>query len=124
MRSVQETVESYIKAFEADDAAAIADLFTEDGAVFPHQMATIRGRAAIESTFKSMFQVIGLACERLDFDRVEEFGDTAVAETRTRETVTNRAENSSGTTEYRELFCLRREGSDWRILSYMFNLAG
>ncbi len=124
MRSVEETVRSYFRAFEAGDVAAISSLFTGDGAIVPDRMATFRGRSAIESAFKKIFGSISMRCELLEFDRIEEFGDTAIAETHSRETVTSRSEGSSATSEYRELFCLRRNDTSWQIISYMFNNAG
>jgi len=122
--SVEDTVRSYFKKFEAGDAAGIAELFSEDGVIMPHEMTTIRGRAAIHSTFESIFGAISMRCENLATDRSLEIGDAALAETHSTEAVTNRADNTTDTGEYRELFFLRKTAGDWRIVSYMFNTLG
>lgn len=41
----------YERAWQARDAAALADLFTEDGFVLAQQRPPVRGRAAIRATY-------------------------------------------------------------------------
>lgn len=121
MSTPEQTVNSYMKAFEAGDAAGVARLFAEDGAVIAPPMPTIRGRADIEATMGSVFGAIRVVVEEVVVDRVRELGDSAFVEAHSLESITNLADESAETHRYRELFCLERDGNDWRIASYMFN---
>ena len=121
MSTPQETVTAYMKAFEAADAAAVARLFTDDGAVIAPPMPTIRGRREIETTMAAVFGAIRVGIEDMALDRVRQVGDAAFVEGHSREAVTDLADGTVETHRYRELFCLEREGGDWKIASYMFN---
>lgn len=123
MSQPADVVTAYMKAFEAADAPGLAGLFAEDGAIMAPPMPTIRGRAAIESTLAAVFGAIGVRVDEVNVERVRELGDMAFVEARSRELVTNLAEGTCETHDYRELFCLERHDGDWTIASYMFNTA-
>lgn len=123
MTQAADVVIAYMKAFEAGDALGVAGLFAEDGAIMAPPMQTIRGRAAIETTLAAVFGAIGVQVDEVNVERVRELGDLAFVEASSRELVTNLAEGTTETHDYRELFCLERHGSDWKIASYMFNTA-
>src|SRR5262249_36052464 len=121
MRSIEDTIQAYFKAFEAADVAAVVDVYADDAAIAPMGMDTIRGSAAIEAAYGAIFGMVSKQCLSLNFDRIEESGNLAFAETHGSETLTNRADNTSATYDGRSLFCLRKTGEDWHIVSYIFN---
>lgn len=121
MGSAEDTVQAYMKAFEAGDATAVAGLFSDDGAVLAPPMPTIRGRSEIEAAMVAVFGAISVRVEEMAVDRVREAGDSAFVEMHSREAITNRSDGSIDVHQYRELFCLERDGRDWKIVSYMFN---
>lgn len=123
MGSPGDVVSAYMKTFEAGDPGGVAGLFSDDGAILAPPMPTIRGRGAIQTAMEAVFGAIGVRVEEMVIDRVRELGDAAFVEAHSREALTN---VSDGTTEvhlYRELFCMERDGDDWKITSYMFNSA-
>ena len=123
MTQAADVVIAYMKAFEAGDAPGVAGLFAEDGAIMAPPMPTIRGRAAIETTLSAVFGAISVKVDQVDIERVRELGEMAFVEARSRELVTNLAEGTTETHDYRELFCLEHHSGDWTIASYIFNTA-
>ncbi len=119
--SIEDAVTAYFKTFEGGDATALAALFTDDAVIAPVGTDTIRGRAAIEDTFKAFFSAISMTSEDLSIDRVHQLGDAAFVETHSTETINNHQTGTTESVRYRELFCLERANGDWRIASYMFN---
>ena len=77
---------------------------------------------------KASASKVGVRCagERsgLHIDQVYERSDVAVALADSTGTLTIRAANSTITVGSRELFVLRRTGTDWQITDYMFNRPG
>ena len=121
VHSVEETIRSYFKCFGAGDAQGISSLFSENANLMPNGMSTVRGREAIRSTFDTIVEKAHIRFDEVGFDQVQEFGDTAVVETHTAETITRTGADVTETGVFRELFCLHRADADWEIVSYMGN---
>src|SRR5688572_23514369 len=58
-RSIQAATEQWLGFIQRRDAAAIAGLYTEDGAVMPPGMPLAQGRPAIEQTWRNMMATPG-----------------------------------------------------------------
>ena len=54
--AVRKTVEAYVAAFNRGDAAALAALWTEDGAIVTPEGETVKGRKAIQEGFQRFFK--------------------------------------------------------------------
>jgi uncharacterized protein (TIGR02246 family) len=119
MHRVEVVVRTFFDRFAAGDSTGMAALFAEDASLMPNGIDTLHGRARIEAFFAGVAERAGIRFDELSFDRVQDLGDTALAETSTSETITRNDNVEVG--EFRELFCLQRRGADWWIVSYMGN---
>jgi uncharacterized protein (TIGR02246 family) len=54
-RGVRETFAAYLKAFQARDAAAVAEFFTDDAALIDAEGNPTRGRAAFQQQYAESF---------------------------------------------------------------------
>lgn len=111
--SPSDVVRTYFEHFEAGDPAAVADLFTEDASLMPNGVTTVRGKAAIKETFEWILDTACLRCEEVLFDRILEYPEVPVVESRTHEQITRLATGDTDRAEYRELFCLTRVEDSW-----------
>jgi len=69
--------EKFMTIFKTNDAAALADLYTEDGQVLPPNGGFLTGKAGIEEIWQSIFD-IGAKEIKLDIVELEDHGDTAI----------------------------------------------
>ena len=60
-QSIRENVDRWLQLIKAKDAAAIANLYTEDGAVMPPNAPIGKGRAAIKQAWASMLGTPGFS---------------------------------------------------------------
>jgi len=58
-RAIRGQVDHWLQLLKAKDAAGIAELYTEDGAVMPPNAPIGKGRAAIQQTWASMLSTPG-----------------------------------------------------------------
>ena len=58
-QTIRDTAERWVELIRSKDAAAIAQLYTEDGALMPPNMPIATGRPAIEQVWASMVQAPG-----------------------------------------------------------------
>lgn len=58
-KAIRAQVDRWLQLVKAKDAAGIADLYAEDGAVMPPNASIGKGRAAIEQTWASMMNTPG-----------------------------------------------------------------
>ena len=58
-QAIRGQVDTWLKLIKAKDAAAIADLYVEDGTVMPPNAPIGKGRAAIQQTWASMMRTPG-----------------------------------------------------------------
>ena len=119
MHRVEVVVRTFFDRFAAGDSTGMAALFAEDASLMPNGIDTLHGRTSIEAFFAGVAERAGIRFDQLRFDRVQDLGDTVLAETTTSERITR--DDTVEVGEFRELFCLRRGGDDWWIVSYMGN---
>src|SRR4030095_13666411 len=60
-QAIRGQVDRWLQLVKAKDAAGIAELYAEDGAVMPANSPIGKGRAAIQQTWGSMMQTPGFA---------------------------------------------------------------
>lgn len=123
MESVESTVRAYFEALNRSDVDGVVALFAEEGSLLPDESPTATGREQLRRAYERTFQAISLQRE-LHIDQIREGSDVAVARTHTTGTLTFLAANNTITMGSRELFVLRRTGTDWQINDYMFNRPG
>ena len=123
MSAIEETVRAYFDALDGSDPKAAAAVFTDDGVIMPHEMGTLYGPGAIQTTFEGFFEAVQIRCKAVHVDRVVDHGSWAVVETHSDEVVTVLAEGTPTPCQYRELFILQMTDDGWRIAEYMFNSA-
>ncbi len=67
----------FMDAFNRGDAAAVAALYTEDGAILPPNAEIMRGRAAIQAFWQAVMNM-GVKSAALTSVEVEDHGGTAI----------------------------------------------
>jgi uncharacterized protein (TIGR02246 family) len=75
--SIAAADDAFMDAFAQGDAAGIADLYTDDGQLFPTHSDVISGRAAIEGFWKGAMDM-GIASAILEMAELDDLGDTAI----------------------------------------------
>lgn len=75
-RAVQATNQEFIQAFERADAAAMADVYTEDAEVLPPNMEMIAGKPAIQAFWQGALDM-GLKGAQMETVELEADGDMA-----------------------------------------------
>lgn len=123
MSAIEETVRAYFDALDSSAPKAAAAVFSDDGVIMPHEMASLYGPDAIRTTFDSLFQTVQIHCKSVHFDRMADHGSWAIAETHSDEIVTVLADGTPNPCRFRELFVLTMTDDGWRIAEYMFNSA-
>ncbi len=58
-QAIRANIGRWLELVRAKDAAAIAGLYTEDGAVMPPNMPLAQGREAVQQTWQTMLQAPG-----------------------------------------------------------------
>lgn len=103
---------SFAAAFERGDFAAVAALYTEDGALIPPEGAIVRGRPAIEAFWKGS----GADTVELVTSEVESSGDLAY------EVGTARLGSAEhGSTEVQYVVVWKRVNGAWRLHRDIWN---
>ena len=69
--------ERFMAAFARQDAAAVAELYTENAKLLPPNSNILEGRAAIQAFWQAVMGM-GIASAQLEIQEVDAVGDTAV----------------------------------------------
>jgi ketosteroid isomerase-like protein len=120
MNSPEAVVRAYFTALNSSDLEGILAVFADDGEIMADERPTALGLSQLRGLFTGIFQALGFARE-LHIDRILEEGDVAIAQTHTTGTLNLLAPDTALELVSREIFVLRRTGSEWRIVDYMFN---
>jgi uncharacterized protein (TIGR02246 family) len=112
-QTARDAITALTEQFEAasrrQDAAAMAELYTEDGQFFPLGSDVVTGRQAIQAAYQSLLD-LGAKAIRLENDEVEDFGDTAVAVGR----YTLEGDGGHVLDRGHYISVLKQEGGQWR----------
>ena len=76
-KAIEEANAAFAAAFNKRDAKAIAEMYTENGQLFPPHEQVIEGRPAIEAFWKATMNA-GIASVELQAAEIESFGDSIV----------------------------------------------
>ena len=75
--AIEAAVEKFMAAFNRGDAAALADLYTENGQLLPTGSDFVTGKAAIQAFWQGAIDM-GIKSARLETVEAEGHGDTAI----------------------------------------------
>ena len=120
MSSPEDAVRAYMTALNASDLEGIVAVFAGDGSVMADEFPSATGQEQLRRLFAGIFKARSFGRE-LHVDRVIEEGDLASVQTHTTGTLTMLETNTTIQGLSRELWVLRRDGSGWLIVDYMFN---
>lgn len=119
-QAIRGQVDHWLQLVKTKDAAGIADLYAEDGAVMPPNAPVAKGRAAIQKTWASMMQTPGFD---LTFTPeqiiVSSSGDMALDRGTYRLAVAPKGTAQTDTGKY--VVVWRKVGSEWKAAADIFN---
>jgi uncharacterized protein (TIGR02246 family) len=119
-QAIRGHVDQWLQLVKAKDAAGIAALYAEDGAVMPPNTPIGKGRAAIQQTWASMMQTPGFA---LTFAPeqilVSASGDMALD--RGTYSLTIAPDGTAQTDTGKYVVVWRKIGSEWKAAADIFN---
>jgi len=119
-QAIRSEVAQWLELVKAKDAAAIADLYAEDGAVMPANVPIGKGRAAIQQTWASMMATPGFD---LTFSPeqiiISSSGDMALDRGTYRLTVAPGGTPQTDTGKY--VVVWRKLGGEWKAAADIFN---
>ena len=119
-QAIRGQVDRWLQLVKAKDAAAIASLYAEDGAVMPPNAPSGKGRTAIQKTWASMMQTPGFDLTFVPEQIiVSSSGDMALDRGTYRLAI---APNGTATTDSGKYVVVwRKIGSEWKAAADIFN---
>ena len=119
-RAIRGQVDRWLQLIKAKDAAGIAALYAEDGAVMPPNGPIGKGRAAIQQTWAAMMQTPGFDLTFVPEQIiVSSSGDMALDRGTYRLAVAPTGTAQSDTGKY--VVVWRKIGSEWKAAADIFN---
>jgi uncharacterized protein (TIGR02246 family) len=119
-QAIRRQVDRWLQLVKAKDAASIAELYAEDGAVMPPNAPIGKGRAAIQQTWASMMRTPGFdltfAPEQIV---VSSSGDLALDRGTYILTIARDGTTQTDTGKY--VVVWRKIGREWRAAADIFN---
>ena len=119
-QAIRGIVDTWVQLIKAKDAAAIAALYSEDGAVMPPNAPIGKGRNAIQQTWASMMQTPGFDLAIVpDQIIVSSSGDMALDRGTYRLAVAPDGKAQTDTGKY--VVVWRKIGNEWKAAADIFN---
>ena len=122
-QAIRGQVDRWLQLVKAKDAAGIAELYAEDGAVMPPNAPVGKGRAAIQQTWASMMSTPGF---NLTFNPeqivLSSSGDMALDRGTYQLTIAPSGGAQSDTGKY--VVVWRKIGNEWKAAADIFNSDG
>jgi uncharacterized protein (TIGR02246 family) len=119
-RAIRAQVETWEQLIKAKDAAGIAGLYAEDGAVMPPNAPIGKGRAAIQQTWASLMGMPGFGLRIVPEQiLVSSSGDMALD--RGTYTLTFATSGSTQTDTGKYVVVWRKIGGEWKAAADIFN---
>ena len=108
--------EKFMEAYNAGDAAGLADLYTENGQLLPTGSDFITGKVAIEAFWQGAMDM-GIKTVRLESVEAEGHGDTAIDIGKY--TLSGETGNIMDRGKY--IVILKQEGGQWKLHRDIWN---
>ena len=119
-QAIRGQVDRWLQLIKAKDAAGIAALYAEDGAVMPPNAPIGKGRTAIQQTWASMMQTPGFDLNIIPEEIiVSSSGDMALDRGTYRLTIAPDGAAQNDTGKY--VVVWRKIGGDWKAAADIFN---
>ncbi len=119
-QAIRGQVDRWLQLVKAKDAAGIAALYAEDGAVMPPNAPIGKGRAAIQQTWASMMQTPGFDLTFVPEQIiVSSSGDMALDRGTYRLAVAPNGSSQTDTGKY--VVVWRKIGGEWKVAADIFN---
>ena len=119
-QAIRGQVDRWLQLVKAKDAASIAELYAEDGAVMPPNGPIGKGRAAIQKTWASMMQTPGFDLTFVPEQIVvSSSGDMALDRGTYKLAIAPGGKPQTDTGKY--VVVWRKIGSDWKAAADIFN---
>ena len=113
-------VDTYSRALQAADKAAILQLYTDESEIVPEGLPSVRGLTAIDQFYTDTFAAIRFEND-LQVVRSEVRDDIAIVRSEQPIIVVSVADGTRTPSYFRELFVLRNTADEWRINTYMLS---
>lgn len=114
-------LETYERALNAGDAAAILPLYDDDGVFMAQHSKPSVGRGAVAKAYDAVFQAIDLEIDFIVDEIVLTGEGWAFARTRSEGSVTLQHNGVELPEANQELFLLRKREGAWKIARYIFS---
>ena len=117
---IKNLITTYFKKLNDADAESISSLYSEDGIIMPPGLPTVSGREQVKKFY-------GMALGKKKFNMVTEVAEIiedtnlTVVRTLSKGTSVTIETNQTNKEDSKELFVLKREGSEWKIARFMVN---
>jgi uncharacterized protein (TIGR02246 family) len=119
-QAIRGHVDRWLQLVTAKDAAGIAELYAEDGAVMPPNAPIGKGRAAIQQTWASMMQTPGFSLTFVPEQiLVSSSGDMALDRGTYRLAIAPDGAPQTDTGKY--VVVWRKIGGEWKVAADIFN---
>ncbi|MCL6729831.1 YybH family protein [Sphingomonas hankyongi] len=119
-QAIRAQVDRWLQLVKAKDAAAIAELYAEDGAVMPSNAPIGKGRTAIQQTWASLMQTPGFDLTFVPEQIiVSSSGDMALDRGTYRLAVAPKGSAMTDTGKY--VVVWRKIGGEWKAAADIFN---
>lgn len=118
---VKNVVERYQRALNGSDFSTMRKLFAPDAVAEWNEKATVVGIDAMKAPYETLFKQTKFTTD-FQYDAVDLYGETAIVRTHhpIGQTELSLKDGSRKLDMNRELFVLRRFGSEWKIVLYTF----
>ena len=122
-QAIRGQVDRWLQLVKAKDAAGIAELYAEDGAVMPPNAPIGKGRAAIQKTWASMMNTPGFNLTfKPDQIVLSSSGDLALDRGTYQLTIAPSGKTQNDTGKY--VVVWRKIGNEWKAAADIFNSDG
>jgi ketosteroid isomerase-like protein len=121
-RQVKGVVDRYQDGLNSSDFARIRPLFAPDAVAEWDEKATVIGIEAMAKPYEELFKEVKFNTD-FQYDAVDLHGDVAIVRTHhpVGQTELHLKDGSKTLDFNREIFVLRRMGTEWKIILYTFN---
>lgn len=119
--AISAVLAQYESAANASDAAAVAQLYADDGVLMAQESPSCVGAAAIRAVYEGMFGAIALAI-RFEIAEIRQLApDWAILRSTSSGTITLKAAGQSVPEGNQELFLFQKVDGSWKIARYCFS---